>query len=141
MIDLTKYLTCLVSSVRCAMLCSLFSSVCSTFAQNSAAIIIVGHRRMLIYLTCAFSFPLFSSLFSRFDAALSRIYLQIDKVIQLYETMLTRHCTMIVGPTGGGKTVVLSTLVKAQTRMGTPTRCITLNPKVSIYFTKFFSNC
>ena len=28
--------------------------------------------------------------------------LQVDKIIQLYETMLTRHTVMIVGPTGGG---------------------------------------
>lgn len=37
---------------------------------------------------------------------------------------------MLVGPTGGGKSVVLETLVKAQTTMGMPTKCITLNPKV-----------
>jgi ribosome biogenesis GTPase A len=55
---------------------------------------------------------------------------QVDKVIQLYETMLTRHCTMIVGPTGGGKSVVINTLVKAQTTMGITTKCSTLNPKV-----------
>lgn len=39
---------------------------------------------------------------------------QMDKVVQLYETMMTRHSTMIVGPTGGGKTVVLNTMVDAQ---------------------------
>lgn len=38
---------------------------------------------------------------------------------------------MIVGPTGGGKSVVINTLVKAQTAMGLATKCITLNPKVS----------
>ncbi|KAG5670791.1 hypothetical protein PVAND_001030 [Polypedilum vanderplanki] len=54
---------------------------------------------------------------------------QVDKVIQLYETMLTRHCVMIVGPTGGGKSVVLNTLIKAQSAMGIPTKCVTLNPK------------
>lgn len=37
---------------------------------------------------------------------------------------------MLVGPTGGGKTVVLNTLVKAQTTMKMPTKCVTLNPKV-----------
>ncbi|TMW40871.1 hypothetical protein DOY81_014049 [Sarcophaga bullata] len=52
-----------------------------------------------------------------------------DKVVQMYETMMTRHSTMIVGPTGGGKTVVINTLIKAQTFMGLPTKCITLNPK------------
>ena len=35
---------------------------------------------------------------------------QVDKVIQLYETMLTRHTTMIVGETGGGKSVIIKTL-------------------------------
>ena len=54
---------------------------------------------------------------------------QIDKVVQLYETMMTRHCTMIVGPTGGGKSVVLNTLVDAQKKMGIFTKTYTLNPK------------
>ena len=39
--------------------------------------------------------------------------LQVDKCIQLYEIMLTRHTTMVVGPTGGGKSVVISTLQTA----------------------------
>lgn len=34
----------------------------------------------------------------------------------MYETMLTRHTTMIVGPTGGGKSVVINTLAQAQTK-------------------------
>ncbi|KAI9351727.1 dynein heavy chain, N-terminal region 1-domain-containing protein [Zopfochytrium polystomum] len=54
---------------------------------------------------------------------------QIDKVVQLYETMLTRHTSMVVGPTGGGKSVVIDTLAKAQTRLGLPTKLYTLNPK------------
>ena len=36
---------------------------------------------------------------------------------------------MIVGPTGGGKSVVLNTLAQAQTRMGIPTKLYTINPK------------
>jgi len=48
----------------------------------------------------------------------------------MYETMMTRHSTMIVGPTGGGKTVVINTLIKAQTHLGLPTKCTVLNPKV-----------
>lgn len=54
---------------------------------------------------------------------------QADKVIQLYETMMTRHTTMVVGPTGGGKSVVINTLALAQTRLKLPTKLYTLNPK------------
>ncbi len=54
---------------------------------------------------------------------------QVDKVIQLYETMLTRHTTMVVGPTGGGKSVVIDMLAKAQTKLGVPTKLFLLNPK------------
>lgn len=43
-------------------------------------------------------------------------FLQVDKVVQMYETMMTRHTTMVVGPTGGGKSVVINTLCQAQTR-------------------------
>lgn len=41
---------------------------------------------------------------------------QVDKVVQMHETMMTRHTTMIVGPTGGGKSVVISTLCQAQSK-------------------------
>ncbi|TKS80370.1 Dynein heavy chain 10, axonemal [Collichthys lucidus] len=54
---------------------------------------------------------------------------QVDKVVQLYETMMTRHTTMIVGPTGGGKSVVISTLCQAQTKLGLQTKLYPLNPK------------
>ncbi|XP_071826175.1 dynein axonemal heavy chain 10-like isoform X2 [Apostichopus japonicus] len=54
---------------------------------------------------------------------------QVDKVVQMYETMLTRHTTMVVGPTGGGKTVVINTLAQAQTRLGTHTKIYIMNPK------------
>lgn len=56
--------------------------------------------------------------------------LKEDKVVQLYETMASRQCTMVVGPTGGGKTVIISTLIKAQCHLGVPTKCTYLNPKV-----------
>ena len=41
---------------------------------------------------------------------------QVDKVVQMFETMLTRHTTMVVGPTGGGKSVVINALCQAQTK-------------------------
>merc|ERR1719316_214921 len=56
--------------------------------------------------------------------------LQCDKVMQLYETMLTRHSTMIVGNTGGGKSVCLETLAAAQKKaLNLPTTMFPLNPK------------
>ena len=54
---------------------------------------------------------------------------QVDKVIQLYETMLTRHTTMLVGETGGGKSVIIKTLARAQDILGKPTKLVLLNPK------------
>ncbi|MBZ3878788.1 Dynein heavy chain 10, axonemal [Sciurus carolinensis] len=54
---------------------------------------------------------------------------QVDKVVQMYETMLTRHTTMIVGPTGGGKSVVINALCQAQTKLGLMTKLYILNPK------------
>uniref|UniRef100_A0A4W6GCG3 Dynein axonemal heavy chain 10 n=1 Tax=Lates calcarifer TaxID=8187 RepID=A0A4W6GCG3_LATCA len=54
---------------------------------------------------------------------------QVDKVVQMYETMMTRHTTMVVGPTGGGKSVVISTLCQAQTKLGLHTKMYPLNPK------------
>ncbi|KAM9219274.1 dynein axonemal heavy chain 10 [Leptosomus discolor] len=54
---------------------------------------------------------------------------QVDKVVQMYETMLTRHSTMVVGPTGGGKSVVINTLCQAQNKLGLLTKLYTLNPK------------
>jgi len=35
---------------------------------------------------------------------------QMDKVIQLLETLQTRHTTMVVGPTSGGKSVIIQGL-------------------------------
>ncbi|BFZ18669.1 hypothetical protein BsWGS_21707 [Bradybaena similaris] len=54
---------------------------------------------------------------------------QVDKVVQMYETMLTRHTTMVVGPTGGGKSVVINTLAQAQTKLGMTTKLYVINPK------------
>jgi dynein heavy chain, axonemal len=54
---------------------------------------------------------------------------QVDKVIQLYETMITRHTTMVVGQTGGGKSVIINTLARAQTSLGKSTKLHVINPK------------
>lgn len=73
-----------------------------------------------------------------FNAAVEKVFTedrfmvlpyQVDKVVQVYETMMTRHSTMLVGPTGGGKSVVINVLAKAQTILGLPTKIYTLNPK------------
>ena len=56
---------------------------------------------------------------------------QVNKVLQLFETMGTRHTTMIVGPTGSGKTVVVNTLAAALKEFtDIPTRIDTINPKM-----------
>ena len=54
---------------------------------------------------------------------------QVDKVVQLYETMMTRHTTMVVGNTGGGKSVVINTLAEAQTKLKLVTKLYTINAK------------
>jgi dynein heavy chain len=51
-------------------------------------------------------------------------------MLQLHEIMLARHTTMVVGPTGGGKTVILHTLQKASLpAFGKTIKTFTLNPK------------
>ena len=56
--------------------------------------------------------------------------MQVDKCIQLYETILVRHTTMVVGPTGGGKSVVFQTLQKAMApAFGNQVKTFVLNPK------------
>ncbi|KAG5888365.1 hypothetical protein JTB14_033502 [Gonioctena quinquepunctata] len=62
----------------------------------------------------------------------------INKVIQLYETMIVRWGVMLVGPTGGGKSAILNTLNRTLSQMFTagiegpyfkPVRTYILNPK------------
>ena len=53
-----------------------------------------------------------------------------DKCIQMYETMLVRHTCMIVGPTGGGKSLVLETLKNARLEdQGVTIKMYRINPK------------
>ena len=55
---------------------------------------------------------------------------QINKVVQLYETMLTRHTTMVVGPTGAGKSVIINTLKESLwLETGYATKIRVINPK------------
>ncbi|GIQ82468.1 dynein heavy chain, partial [Kipferlia bialata] len=54
---------------------------------------------------------------------------QVDKVVQLYETILARHAVMIVGPTGGGKSVVINTLAAAQRKLNLSVSLTVINPK------------
>lgn len=66
-------------------------------------------------------------------------YVQVKKVIQLYETMLVRHGLMCVGPTGGGKTTIYEVLKDALVYLHKeghkhyfyqPVHTYVLNPKV-----------
>lgn len=50
--------------------------------------------------------------------------------LRLLQVLMTRHTVMVVGQTGGGKSVILQTLARAQTKMGKRTTMSILNPKV-----------
>ena len=63
------------------------------------------------------------------DRVLTAASEQVDKVIQLYEIMMTRHTTMVVGETGGGKSVIINTLARSQTKLGKKTTLNIVNPK------------
>ena len=55
---------------------------------------------------------------------------QADKCIQMFETQIVRHTTMIVGPTGGGKSLILETLKNARlVADGITVRSCVLNAK------------
>ena len=63
---------------------------------------------------------------------------QINKIMQFYETIGTRHTTMVVGPTGAGKSVIINTLAAALKEFeGYPTVIQTMNPK-SITLTELY---
>jgi dynein heavy chain len=67
---------------------------------------------------------------------LTVVHSQIDKILQLYDTLKVRHGIMIVGPTGGGKTTIYETLKDSLTHLRDQenteffrVKCYVLNPK------------
>ena len=55
---------------------------------------------------------------------------QIEKAVQLYHTHLSRHSTMLIGPSSGGKTFLLHTLAGARLKFdGTIIKLFKVNPK------------
>ena len=51
------------------------------------------------------------------------------KVVQLEELLAIRHCVMVMGPPGAGKTECWKTLAASRKKMGQPTKLSDLNPK------------
>ncbi|CAL6054637.1 Dynein_heavy chain [Hexamita inflata] len=54
---------------------------------------------------------------------------QVLKVQQFSDTLSSRHSVMLVGPTGGGKSVIRDAYCKANGLLGTPTNVTVINPK------------
>ena len=55
---------------------------------------------------------------------------QVDRTVQLFETQKSRHTTMLVGPTQGGKSLVLQSLAKARLQSdGALIKFSLINPK------------
>ena len=55
---------------------------------------------------------------------------QIEKAVQLYQTHLSRHSTMLIGPSNGGKTFLLHTLAGARLKFdNTIIKLFKVNPK------------
>lgn len=58
---------------------------------------------------------------------------QIEKIDQIRETLANRNAVAIVGPTSGGKSVIINALCETLNELKTSTKLISLNPKA---FTK-----
>jgi len=55
---------------------------------------------------------------------------QVNKALQVYETQTVRHTTQIVGPTGGGKTLIIDALAAARgTAQNVTVKQWVINPK------------
>jgi predicted AAA+ superfamily ATPase len=53
----------------------------------------------------------------------------VTKTVHLYETMYTRHTTLVTGPSCAGKTTIMETLKAAKTEDGCKTSIFRINPK------------
>jgi len=62
-----------------------------------------------------------------------RIDSQVEKINQIMEMLTSRNSIAIIGPTSGGKSVVVGLLRETLNRLKIPTKLVTLNPKA---FTK-----
>ena len=85
--------------------------------------------------TCAFA--LFDLLVANVHMLGNETNYQL-KTIAASQVLMTRHTVMVVGQTGGGKSVILQTLARAQTKMGKRTTMSTLNPKVTLALRPLF---
>lgn len=64
------------------------------------------------------------------DMKLEKVPYQIEKIVQLHDTILVRHGVMLVGPTGGGKSTCYTVLASALAKLhGLPVDQHVLNPK------------